>query len=113
MNRVELAGTIVECLPLRYTPAGIAVIDLVLEHASVVTEAGSQRSLSLRMPARSIGAPAVALAATAIGSTIRAFGFLARKSHRSKSILFHIQHFQAAALNDSAAPLEPQARNSP
>ena len=93
MNRTELSACIAELAALRYTPAGLPALDLVLEHASQATEAGQARQVKLRIRALALGTPAESLAKQAIGSAWRFQGFLATP-RQGKSVVLHIQEFQ-------------------
>ena len=57
MNQIELTARIAELSPLRYTPAGLPAANLVLEHESEQTEAGSVRQVRLSIRAVAFGAP--------------------------------------------------------
>ena len=93
MNRTELSACIAELAALRYTPAGLPALDLVLEHASQATEAGQARQVKLRIRALALGTSAESLAKQAIGSVWRFQGFLATP-RQGKSVVLHIQEFQ-------------------
>jgi primosomal replication protein N len=97
VNALQLAGRIAERGPLRYTPAGLPVVDMLLAHASTQPEAGQDRDIRFEMSARAIGRAAQGLDALVIGANIQASGFLARRSHRSKALLFHIRQFELVA----------------
>ena len=93
MNCTELSACIAELAALRYTPAGLPALDLVLEHASQATEAGQARQVKLRIRALALGTSAESLAKQAIGSVWRFQGFLATP-RQGKSVVLHIQDFQ-------------------
>ena len=61
MNKVQLRVVLNEVQALRYTPAGISVLDLVLAHRSEVVESGYPRQLDFELEARAIGEVAEAL----------------------------------------------------
>jgi small subunit ribosomal protein S18 len=62
MNRVLLTARITERQALRYTPAGLPALDLVLSHESEVTEAQLPRKVKLDVKAVAIGPVALKLA---------------------------------------------------
>ncbi|WP_300558693.1 primosomal replication protein N [Limnohabitans sp. Rim8] len=93
MNRTELTACIAEQLPLRYTPAGLPALDLILEHASEVQEAGHMRKVQLKLRALAIGSLAESLVKQAVGSVGTFSGFLATP-RQGKSVVLHIQKFQ-------------------
>jgi len=93
VNRTELTACIAEQAALRYTPAGLPALDLILEHASDVQEAGQMRKVQLKLRALAIGSLAERLAKQAVGSVWTFQGFLATP-RQGKSVVLHIQEFQ-------------------
>ncbi len=93
MNRTELTACIAEQAALRYTPAGLPALDVILEHASEVQEAGQNRKVQLKIRALAIGSMAERLVKQAVGSVWTFKGFLATPRH-VKSVVLHIQEFQ-------------------
>ena len=93
MNRTELTACIAEQAALRYTPAGLPALDLILEHASDVEEAGQIRKVQLKLRALAIGPLAERLVKQAVGSVWTFKGFLATP-RQGKSVVLHIQEFQ-------------------
>jgi primosomal replication protein N len=93
VNRTELTACIAEQSALRYTPAGLPALDLILEHASEVQEAGQMRKVQLKLRALAIGSLAERLAKQAVGSVWTFQGFLATP-RQGKSVVLHIQEFQ-------------------
>ena len=93
MNRTELKACIAEQAALRYTPAGLPALDLILEHASEIEEAGQMRKVQLKLRALAIGSLAERLAKQAVGSVWTFKGFLATP-RQGKSVVLHIQEFQ-------------------
>jgi primosomal replication protein N len=93
VNRTELSACIAEQTALRYTPAGLPALDLILEHASDVEEAGQIRKVQLKLRALAIGPLAERLVKQAVGSVWTFKGFLATP-RQGKSVVLHIQEFQ-------------------
>jgi primosomal replication protein N len=93
VNRTELTACIAEQAALRYTPAGLPALDVVLEHASEVQEAGQNRKVQLKIRALAIGSIAERLVKQAVGSVWTFKGFLATP-RQGKSVVLHIQEFQ-------------------
>lgn len=90
MNEVVLSGTAHGVNDLRYTPAGIAVLEFSLRHTSTQAEAGQSRRVELEMPAVAFGGLAERLARASVASRpITARGFLAKRSLRSTQIVLH------------------------
>jgi primosomal replication protein N len=93
VNRTELTACIAEQAALRYTPAGLPALDMILEHASEVQEAGQNRKVQLKIRALAIGSMAERLVKQAVGSVWTFKGFLATP-RQGKSVVLHIQEFQ-------------------
>jgi primosomal replication protein N len=93
VNRTELTACIAEQAALRYTPAGLPALDLILEHASEVQEAGQMRKVQLKLRALAFGSLAERLVKQAVGSVWTFQGFLATP-RQGKSVVLHIQEFQ-------------------
>ena len=93
MNLTRLTASITERSALRFTPAGLPALDLVIEHVSTVLEAGGERQARLVLKALAIGAIAEQIAAVALGHSFEFRGFLS-SPRQGRSVLFHIQDFQ-------------------
>jgi primosomal replication protein N len=93
VNRTELTACVAEQAALRYTPAGLPALDLILEHASEVEEAGQIRKVQLKLRALAFGSLAERLVKQAVGSVWTFKGFLATP-RQGKSVVLHIQEFQ-------------------
>ncbi|HXY22397.1 MAG TPA: primosomal replication protein N [Burkholderiaceae bacterium] len=93
MNRVLLNATLIERTALRYTPAGVAVIEAQLEHQSDAIEAGVSRRLQFPFGAIALGGTAKQLANESLGSELSLSGFLAPRSRRSARLLVHVQQY--------------------
>ncbi|AVO48309.1 primosomal replication protein N [Melaminivora suipulveris] len=93
VNQLDLRAALAEAQALRYTPAGLPAIDVVLTHESVQAQAGSQRQVKLSAKAVAFGTLAERLARQAIGSQWRFRGFIAA-GRNGKGLVFHIQDMQ-------------------
>ena len=93
MNRTELTACIAEQAALRYTPAGLPALDLILEHASETQEAGQMRKIQLKLRALAFGSLAERLVKQSVGSVWLFKGFLVTP-RQGKSVVLHIQEFQ-------------------
>ena len=90
VNIVRLTARIAEVSPLRYTPAGIPALNLVLEHESEVEEASVTRLVKLTVRAVTFGVLAETSAKSELGRLQLFTGFLIN-ARTNKSIVFHIQ----------------------
>jgi len=94
-NRVRLRAKLVARGDLRYTPAGVAVLQAGLKHDGAVAEAGIERQLSFELDAITIGDAAQRLDRQALGTDLDLTGFLAPRSKRSRNLILHITEFTA------------------
>ncbi len=92
-NRIELSGVLVEREALRYTPAGIAMLDARLSHDSEVHEAGHPRRLEFELALRFAGAIAARAEGLAPGARILVTGFLAPRRRQSRTLVLHVTGF--------------------
>lgn len=92
MNKLELQAEVVQIEPLRYTPAGIPLLSVVLHHVSEQIEAGMKRKVECEVNAVVLGD--LALKGLKLGSNILVAGFLARRSLKSTQLVMHINHIQ-------------------
>ncbi len=90
VNQVRLTACIAEAKPLRYTPAGISALNLVLEHESEMVEGGMPRQVKLTVRAVAFGALAEIAGQLELGEPHMFTGFLIN-ARTSKSIVLHIQ----------------------
>ena len=91
MNRLELSARVLECEPLRHTPAGVPVLEMVLAHESEIVEAGLPRRVELTIGAVALGDLARMLVHTALGTELQVEGFLAPVRKDSVKIKLHMQ----------------------
>lgn len=94
-NRVRLRAKLVARGDLRYTPAGVAVLQAGLSHGGTVVEAGVERQLGFELEAIAVGDAARRLDRQALGTELDIDGFLAPRSQRSRSLRLHITEFKA------------------
>ncbi len=93
-NEVRLTGTIASREALRYTPAGIPVLTLSLEHASGQVEAEVPRRVELHIEAMVIGELARRMERLQVGQPVSVRGFLANRSRRSTRVILHVNEFE-------------------
>jgi primosomal replication protein N len=93
VNRVQMNATLIERTALRFTPAGIPVIEAQLQHLSDTVEAGTSRRLDFPFAVIAIGGTARQLASERLGCELALSGFLAPRSRRSTRLLVHVLEF--------------------
>jgi len=91
LNRVVLSGRIVEREPLRYTPAGLPLVRLRIEHRSRALEAGLEREVQCTVDAVAVGEVAVQLPEAEVSGPITVRGFLCRGSLRDERLVLHLE----------------------
>jgi primosomal replication protein N len=91
-NQFQLSAVVVQVQSLRYTPAGVPAVNLVLEHESTVTELDTPRTVKLQLKAVAFGAKAETLSRQGLESVCNFNGFLAN-ARNGKGVVFHIQDF--------------------
>lgn len=96
MNRLVLSATLLERQALRYTPAGLPALNLVLQHEGLVSEDGQPRKVSLEIRAVGIGEVTRTLAALALGAHSLYAGFLA-PARNGRGLVLHITSVEPAA----------------
>jgi primosomal replication protein N len=79
---------------LRYTPAGIAIVEFVVAHQSTQLEAGQYRLVEMEIKCVGIGDIATELNKTHLDRRYRFTGFLARRTRNSRSPVFHATGFE-------------------
>jgi len=92
---VRLRARLVSRGDLRYTPAGVPVLQAGLRYDGVVAEAGIERQLGFEIVALAIGEAAQRLGRQALGTELETDGFLAPRSNRSRTLVLHITEFKA------------------
>ena len=75
---------------LRYSPAGVPVIEFRLAHTSEQEEAGNKRRVECEMPCLAMGSAALLLAGTRPGEGLRVGGFMAAKSLKNRGAVLHV-----------------------
>ena len=93
LNLTRLCGEVMERGALRYTPAGISVIEFRLLHRSEQIEAGALRKVECDMACVVLGDNAKLIAAITPGeqgSQVSVSGFLAARSLKHRSPVLHV-----------------------
>lgn len=93
-NRVELSGVISSIESLRYTPAGIPIVELSLTHESPQIEAGKSRKVACEVMAVAAGQIAQRMVQAQLGARIKVEGFLAHKGKSKVQLVLHINEFE-------------------
>ena len=92
-NRLQLNARLTHKEPIRFTPAGAAVLSVRVEHRSTQTEAGRPREVNFEAECVALGEIAQQLEAIATGTDLELTGFVAARSKLSRLLVFHINGF--------------------
>ena len=93
-NRIRITGTVTAIDAVRYTPAGIPIVELKLSHESNQTEAGRARQVAIEVMVLAAGEAAAKLARSPLGARIAVTGFLAHKGRSRTQLILHINEFE-------------------
>lgn len=77
---------------LRYTPAGVPVIEFRMAHHSRQIEAGVPRRVDCEMACIAIGPCALLMQSARLGNDLTVKGFLAARSVSLKRPILHVTH---------------------
>ena len=89
-NLLVMQGALIHKETLRYTPAGIPLLSLTLQHASEQLEAGLMRKVECEVNAVAMGELALKTQNMEPGTPVDVRGFLARRSLRSTQLVLRI-----------------------
>ncbi len=92
---MALSGELAAIEPLRYTPAGIALLNFRLTHRSRQTEAGLKRQVECEMGGVAMAEVAVEMARLKPGQAVKVSGFLNRKNRMSAQLVLHVTEARA------------------
>ena len=90
VNHAGLTGSLVERGPLRYTPAGIPVLEFRIDHCSEQVEAETIRRVECEMACVALGTNALLLKEAMPGRSLSVEGFLAAKSVKQRAPVLHV-----------------------
>ncbi|MDP1559742.1 MAG: primosomal replication protein N [Nitrosomonas sp.] len=91
-NQTIVCGKVVRLGELRYTPAGVAVIEFEISHNSHQIEAGLSRQIICDISAVALAQMAITVAKIEMDSMVRLTGFLAKKNRMSQQLVLHINN---------------------
>ena len=100
MNQLRILAKAVAKSALRYTPAGVAVLEASFEHKGGVKEAAAERSLAFEFSAIAVGAVAQALDREPLGTAMTLEGFIAPRSRRTTRLLVHVTEYTVNEMRD-------------
>ena len=93
-NLLVIQGELLKVEELRFTPAGIPILSLIIGHTSEQVEAGMKRKVECEVNAMVMGELAKASQHLQAGTQIKASGFLAKRSFKSAQLVLHINKLE-------------------
>ena len=96
---MRLSGRLIERDTLRYTPAGIPILDARLEHRSECVEAYRPRQVELEMPVVFAGRLAETADRLSVGRELSLTGFLAPRRKAGKLLVLHVTGYESIETN--------------
>lgn len=94
MNSLQLVADLISRDQLRFTPAGIPIVDCVLQYFGKKYEVGSERQIQFVLNALAAGQCGEMLGKVDLGVSAWFTGFLVQKRRNSQRLVFHITDFQ-------------------
>lgn len=94
MNQLVLQATVQDLAAIRYTPAGLPALDLMLRHESQVQEAGSPRKVALDIKAVAVGEISQRVHQLGLNGSALFKGFLSAQ-RQGRGTVFHITGLDA------------------
>lgn len=93
-NRVRLGGTLQAREPLRYSPAGIPIVDATIAHRSSQPQAGHEKEVDFEARIVAVDAAAMRLGSLPLGVALRLEGFLAPRRRHARSLVLHVTELE-------------------
>ena len=93
-NRVELSGRLAALDAVRYTPAGIPIINFSILHQSSQIESGMERLVQCEVAAMAVGPLAEMIGKRKAEQECRVIGFLAARNRKSSQLVLHVNEIR-------------------
>ena len=91
-NQTIICGEIIKLAELRYTPAGVAIIEFSIRHQSNQLNAALLRQVTCDIPAIAFEQMAMTIVKFEIGYRVKLTGFLMKKSQKSQQLVLHVNN---------------------
>ncbi|NBR27809.1 MAG: primosomal replication protein N [Betaproteobacteria bacterium] len=95
-NAAVIGGRLFKRSAIRYTPAGVPIVDFVIAHNSVQNEAGGRRKVQCDIDAVAIGELAARIDGLKLNQGLQVTGFLARNTIGNKKLMLHATKVETA-----------------
>jgi primosomal replication protein N len=83
LNQLRISGLISSCSPIRYTPAGLPVLEIKLDHNEAVIQAGVSRDVQCEVSVVVVGDLAQMWKTSALGEEVEVVGFISPARKKS------------------------------
>ena len=93
-NLLVIQGELLKVEELRFTPAGIPILNLIIGHLSEQVEAGMKRRVECEVNAMVMGELAKTCQNLKAGTAVKAAGFLAKRGFKSTQLVMHINQLE-------------------
>jgi len=93
-NLLVIQGELLKVEELRFTPAGIPILNVVIGHLSEQVEAGMKRRVECEVNAMIMGELAKTCQTLTAGTAVKAAGFLAKRGFKSTQLVMHINKLE-------------------
>lgn len=93
-NQLVLTATVLREEVLRYTPAGMPVLEMWLSHHSKQNEAGLERVVNCEIQAVMLGEIACEWSGKLAGQVVTLTGFLCQRSLKNPRLVLHIEYVE-------------------
>jgi primosomal replication protein N len=94
VNQLRLSAKLIGKEATRYTPAGIAVVKLVLQHQGDQQEAGAPRQIEFELTAHALGQAAKQAERLQLGQQVQVQGFLAPTRKGARLVRLHVTQIE-------------------
>jgi primosomal replication protein N len=94
VNHVKISGRLIELEGLRYSPAGIPIVQFRVSHESEQLEAGVTRKVNCELGVIAVEREARLVASAKLGVELVATGFLDHKSRSGTQFILHATHIE-------------------
>ena len=101
-NRVRLGGILHAREPLRYSPAGIPIVDATIAHRSGQSQAGHLKEVEFEARVVAVDATALRLGVLPLGAQVRMSGFLAPRRRHARSLVLHVTELETIERNSNS-----------
>lgn len=93
-NRAQLCGRLETRGALRFSPAGVAMVDFTIAHHSEQQEANASRKANCVLRAIAMETLAQKIATLPKGTLVKATGFLAQAGRTDPGLVLHVQKIE-------------------